>query len=43
MMPDKKEEPRKLKEKISGIVKKVGLPAWIKIAKFLGIPVMKDP
>ena len=43
MMPDKKEEPSRLREKITGIVKKVGLPAWIKIAKFLGIPVMKDP
>ena len=42
-MSGEKEKPSKLREKISGIVKKVGLPAWIKIAKFLGIPVMKDP
>ena len=42
-MSDEKEEPRKLKEKITGIIKKVGLPAWVKIAKFLGIPIHKDP
>ena len=42
-MSDDKKKPSKLREKITGIVKKVGLPAWIKIARFLGIPVMKDP
>ena len=42
-MSDEKKKPSKLREKISGIIKKVGLPAWIKIAKFLGIPIMKDP
>ena len=42
-MSDEKERDSKLREKISGIVKKVGLPAWIKIAKFLGIPIHKDP
>jgi hypothetical protein len=42
-MSDKKKKPSKLREKIRGIVKMVGLPAWIKIAKFLGIPIHKDP
>jgi hypothetical protein len=42
-MSDEKQWDSKLREKITGIVKKVGLLAWIKIAKFLGIPVMKDP
>ena len=42
-MSDEKEKPSKLREKITGIVKKVGLPAWIKIVRFLGIPIHKDP
>ena len=32
-MSGEKEKPSKLREKISGIVKKVGLPGWIKIAE----------
>ena len=42
-MSDEKEKPGKLRKMISGIIKKVGLPAWVKIARFLGIPIMKDP
>ena len=42
-MSGEKEKPSKLKEKISGIVKKVGQPAWIRIARILGIPIHKDP
>ena len=42
-MSDEKKNPSKFREKIRGIVKKLGLPAWIKIAKFLGIPIHKDP
>ena len=42
-MSDEKKKLSKLREKITGIIKKVGLPAWVKIAKFLGIPIHKDP
>ena len=42
-MSDEKEKPGKVREKIGQIIKKVSLPAWIKIAKFLGIPIHKDP
>lgn len=42
-MPDEKEKTSKLREKISEIIKKVELPTLIKIARILGVPIMKDP
>jgi len=42
-MSDEKEKPGKVSEKIGQIIKKVNLPTLIKIARFLGIPIMKDP
>ncbi len=42
-MSDEKEKTGKLREKIIEIIKKVEFPTLVKIARVLGIPIMKDP
>jgi len=42
-MSDEKERTDKLREKIIDVIKKIDLSKLIKIARILGIPIMKDP
>ena len=42
-MSGDKEKPSKLREKIGQIIKKFDVSVLIKITRFLGIPIMKEP
>ena len=43
MMPKEKEQGKKLREQMIALIKKANILILVKIARILGIPIMKDP